>query len=471
MKTKEYEKAEICFRQAYRDAKRSHVSTDDLVMCMETLADVIMLQDIIEEPLPLYKKALHLLEKAYGKESVKLLHTLSKLADIYEGEGDWKKATRFIERACEIARNDNATGLDFAYFQHRLGLVRFEQGQIGLAEQAYMTALTINMQQQVLPLNNQLDDLLADYMNILIRTQADEKILRSSLQMELLADRVGSQKKKKAIVASSWTKEVSMRLAGTSGNTTDAGYRLPLRGLESGAGSTGGVTQPELSQTAPATEDRRSTKSPDFANLESLNKQRVAFYERMIASDIDSLGPEHPSVARDLSGLATVYLTQKRYDDAKPLLQRALKIYEQAYPDGSGPVRDTRILLQVLNDESTPSPAVSFHMESLPSIPVAAQRLETALRLNDIAFMLYSRGKIAYSRDVYRWALASIIGAAGVESTLSAASMNDFSRVLRITGSAKQADELRSQAQAIMRRERANELSRLLPGGGGLSTR
>ncbi len=51
----------------------------------------------------------------------------------------------------------------------------------------------------------------------------------------------------------------------------------------------------------------------------------------MIAIDIDALGPSHPSVANDLNGLAQLYIAQKRFKEAQPLLIRALSIYDQMY--------------------------------------------------------------------------------------------------------------------------------------------
>src|SRR6185437_1520567 len=54
-------------------------------------------------------------------------------------------------------------------------------------------------------------------------------------------------------------------------------------------------------------------------------------YKRTIAVDIKALGPNHPSLANDLNGLAQLYITQTRYADAEPLLKRAAAIYQQAY--------------------------------------------------------------------------------------------------------------------------------------------
>ncbi len=55
------------------------------------------------------------------------------------------------------------------------------------------------------------------------------------------------------------------------------------------------------------------------------------YYERMIAVDLDALGPHHPSVANDLTGLANLYMRQQKYDKAEPLLIRARQIYQDSY--------------------------------------------------------------------------------------------------------------------------------------------
>ena len=41
------------------------------------------------------------------------------------------------------------------------------------------------------------------------------------------------------------------------------------------------------------------------------------------------LGTQHPDVASSLNSLASLYLAQKKYEQAEPLLQRAVAIQEQ----------------------------------------------------------------------------------------------------------------------------------------------
>ncbi|MFX4827812.1 tetratricopeptide repeat protein, partial [Acinetobacter baumannii] len=60
-------------------------------------------------------------------------------------------------------------------------------------------------------------------------------------------------------------------------------------------------------------------------------EQGEDYYKRMIATDIDSLGPHHPSVANDLNGLAQFYIRRGNYSEAEPLITRAFSIYQKTY--------------------------------------------------------------------------------------------------------------------------------------------
>jgi Flp pilus assembly protein TadD len=43
------------------------------------------------------------------------------------------------------------------------------------------------------------------------------------------------------------------------------------------------------------------------------------------------LGPEHPTVARDLAALAAIVSGRGRFDEAERLLRRAIALMERAY--------------------------------------------------------------------------------------------------------------------------------------------
>ena len=44
---------------------------------------------------------------------------------------------------------------------------------------------------------------------------------------------------------------------------------------------------------------------------------------------MQELGPDHPDTAESLNNLAILYFYQGKYEQAEPLYQRALAIYEQ----------------------------------------------------------------------------------------------------------------------------------------------
>lgn len=488
LKLKSYPQAELCFRQAYKDIRLTPSRTAaEEIMCIEALADVLYLQDQIWDTLPLYKKALKLAERTSGKNSPKTIPLILRIATLYENDGDWKQATKMYDRAIAIAADTSGSNsIEYADYKHRLGRVKVSQGMLREAEDCYFESLKTAMNQIRLTESYNVDEVLIDYINVLLKTQDRGKVLKSAFQFELLKDEVGLLKKKRAVPPSNFTTAVSVRLADQAaasiGSTTASGGNT-TGGSTTSHSTTGGSTTTSGASTSSATKgstmggstttaggilnslETGGRKYSDFAALEKLNQQRVAFYERMIATDIDSLGKDHPSVARDLSGLASVYLRQKRYDEAKPLLVRALEIYRNVYNEDSAPVRHTALLLKLVEEEQSPASTaidVSF-VEKLPRIPIEAQNIETAIRLNDLSFMLYSQGHLDNALQTYYWSLASTTGATGEDSLLAAANMSDMSRILRLRGRADEAKTLEETSRAILRRDVLQKRSKLLP--------
>jgi hypothetical protein len=72
----------------------------------------------------------------------------------------------------------------------------------------------------------------------------------------------------------------------------------------------------------------------------------------MVAIDVKTLGPKHPSVARDLKGLAAVYVEQHRYSEARPLLERALEIYQSVYAPDDLSVQRLKVLLSLITEQA-----------------------------------------------------------------------------------------------------------------------
>ncbi|MBC7997068.1 MAG: tetratricopeptide repeat protein [Leptolyngbya sp.] len=454
LQSKELSAAESAFRQALANVKNDSKSTpEDLALCMQSLAYALYMQDNFEDVLPLQKKALKVMEKAYGKESGKVVGPFILLGALFEDEGEYKNAVKYYQKAVNITlKVDGQNSLTYGDYLHRLGRATFKNGYPIAAENLYYEALQAVMKQSALPSGDLLEQHLSDYIDLLSKSENRGKILSSYFQKELLKDRTSSIERLASSSGSRWNKEVSVRIANGASSSSSS---------SSSSETVGRALTPVNSTIVP---DRPIN---DFVALESVNKQRVAFYERLIATDIDSLGAEHPSVARDLGGLASIYLAQRKFEEAKPLLSKALAIYEKVYSEDAAPVKRTRAILQLISEEtSQPVQAKNLdltYISNLPPISQSVKKLEIAYRLNDLAFANYCQGKIDRAEKIYSWAVASTASSAGEASMLAVASLIDYSRALRSGRHQQEADFMDDTAQALLRRNIAADASRFNP--------
>ena len=466
MELKQYDRAEELAQTALNQIKKQPHSTDEFIHCQLLLADAIYKQDRFDEAVPLYRKALKIAERSYGKASKKLLPILMTIGEVYEVDGNFRKSVFYYTQAINACdKNDGMNSLSSVLPRQHLAHVHAleiegwanpprktplgpqQESLSKEAEGLYNDCLSILLKQERLDSADTLELVLSDYTDLELHSVLPRKALVSSFQNELLKDKVAALRQKRGTAASRFSAAVSAKLGE---NSLDEANIDTISTAASGRIS------------APIQLDR---KYADFAALEEINKQRVTFYERLIAADIDSLGKDHPSVARDLSGLASIYLSSKNYEQAKPLLKRALEIYQKVYKDDSAPVRQTALLLDLLNETSSKGTInidLSF-LQNLPQIPLQAQTIEVALRLNDLAFMLYCQGRIDSALTVYNWALASTVKATGDNSLLTASSMLDMSRLLRLSGKTSEAELYENNARAIARQDLLEKRSQLLP--------
>jgi tetratricopeptide (TPR) repeat protein len=453
LKRKEYPLAEECYEQALLQVKRGPHDPDDQVKCMQKVAAALQLQNITEDVMPLYKKSLKILERAHGKESPELVPTLYAMGAIHETEDDRKQAVTIYTRALAINRKNFAPdSLNVADSLHRLARAEVAARLLQPAEQLYLESLTLYMHQPSLPSTTGLENLLSDYIDLLNKLDLPTRILPSDFQAQLLKDRVGSLNLNMGLPQSYWQKQVSALLTNSRANTsaksdTVESSSQPAQSLPSQQSSQSAQSSPQA-----LTGESRSAKK--FASNE------VDFYERMVAIDLKALGQNHPTVADDLTALAAVYIAQHRYTEAKPLLNRALTIYENVYGANNLLVARTRTALtQVVKLIQHPDILASEYTDpsALANIPSQAKSLEISLKLNDLAFLCYCQGKIDNAVNIYHWALASTAGATGKQSTLSAACLTDFATVLRSTSQAAEAGKMLESASSILSNAEASK--------------
>lgn len=443
--------AEVSFRQALRSIKRVPHSVDDLVLCMKSLADLLQMEDFKEESWKLYRQALKRLEREYGKDSVKLLPILVTMGSVTEFEGEYKKAAVLYQRAADLARaHAGAQSFELANCLHHLGHSISQDGPYRDAEENYRLALSIMMAQPSLPSSDCLLELLSDYIDLLRKYTGPSKILASQYEKELLKDQVQDLDKTRAVPQSAWQQELLRQKQSQNNNGRIVIDNAP----ESGNNLETFSTVAQLLSSLSSTPDFNSFVSPvlDRGNGED----QIDYFERMVAIDAKTLGPTHPSVARDLKGLAAVYVTQHRYREARPLLEQALKIYQSVYAPDDLSVQRLRLLLSLIDEQSKVAADTSNTTDSandfadLVAIPLQAQTFEVAQRLNELAFLDYSQGKLEDARNHYAYALSSISNATGRQSVFVAACLQDYLLVMLSSGRKEEADKMQLQARSIL---------------------
>lgn len=497
----ELESAEACFRQALRDVKRDKAaSLADLALCQERLAMILYRQDEREEAVRLYRQSIATLEKArrQGKDAKAtagaIINCDLALGNILEFDGEFKQARAFYEKAEALAASDleKSDQERLALCRQRLASLLVKLGEKAKAEELYFSALRLLLGAAKLSSASLAETIVADYQDLLEKEEG-RKNLASQVQAELLKDRIGSLPKKSGIASSNFDKEVHSRFAPPA--QEDAG-RLPLRGLPAveaspvspvaasapdvlggvvtgvasevpGRGASRGDNIGSVASSAVSAE-RLDSSLKARPTLELINKQRRDFYERMIAIDIKSLGPDHPSVARDLYGLAVIEISDGNNEAARQLLQRTLKIYEKVYGADASLTQRSANLLEVinaggvdnLNNGSSLEAAPSF-VDKVPILPLALQKLDFALRLNYLAALAYSLGRLERANQFYLWALADTYLTTGDRNLLLAATLKDFARLLKqapVSGNALTSESLESDAHLVAQKARRSNV-------------
>jgi len=434
--------AEQNFRLALKAVSSNQHKVDDVVECQNRLANVLTMENRSEEAKKLYSRSLKSLEHRYGQSNPKIVKTLLALASVYESEGDVAVAMTSYQRAFSInEKNYGPYSPEVAKSLHKMGHARAAMGQPKQAEQHYKQAIGILEKEPGLDASKEMEETLQDYGDLLRKTDNTPQALVSDFQKEVLKDPVHpTSVQASKVVGSAWAQQMSSRSHQDAINQTDIEQNVLLRGK---------MQEPFSSENLKPIYQTMG----DVLSTHSSYEQSEPQYQRMIAIDIKSLGPNHPSVADDLSRLAKLYITQKRYEDAQIMLNRALSIYQSNYGDDNLLVIRTRAALaSVYSEMGKPEQATSLYQQSLSQArtTLGPNSLETAQLLNDIAFLYFREGKLEDAGTFYKWALASTEAAVGAQDPLVAACLKDYSRVLQSQGKTAEAAEMEARANDIL---------------------
>lgn len=455
--------AESKFRKAYALVQKQSKRAADEEKCMLKLAATLALEDKTGEAQALYQKLLGILTSRYGGNSSQVAPVLMALGSIQEAEGDHTSAMNYYRQALSI--NEKHYGPYSPYVAsslHRMGRASKKAGNIKDAEAHYKRSISILSADPNSDAATQLQGVMHDYGDLLKGNDTSNKDLIKDFQEDILNSKSSS---------------TGLPEKGTAGSVQADADKLELRQpITPAAGAQSQfqiASQNQLGSSRQAQADANSnialrglidpssdrTLAPAYKVLsDSIFKQNrfekgEPYYQRMIAIDIDALGPNHPSVANDLNGLAQLYIAQKRYKEAQPLLIRALSIYDQSYGTNNLLTVNTRaslanVELQLGNSDK----AAELFRNALTQgrTALGPNSIETARILNNLAYLKYKQGNLEEARTFYEWAIASTEGAVGDKDALLAACLRDYAQVLRSLGRINDATEAESRAAKIL---------------------
>ena len=130
--------------------------------------------------------------------------------------------------------------------------------------------------------------------------------------------------------------------------------------------------------------------------------------ERALRIREAALGPDHPDTANSLDHLAWVLQDQGAYEDARPLFERALRIRETAFgpdhPDVATSLNNLAFLLRFQGAIAEAGPPLERALEIRESA-LGPNHRHTAMSLNNLAFLRQEQGAVDEARALFERAL------------------------------------------------------------------
>lgn len=433
-------------RKTLEMMKSENHNQADEEMVMRSLADSLMLANKTAEALSVYQNLLSEMTRHYGERSPKLAPVLMVLGSVQEACGDHSAAMVYYQRALKLnEKNYGPYSPEFAGSLHAVGRAGLKNGDKAQARKNYKRALSILSQEAGLDASHELKSLLKDYNDLIKTDDQSDKDLIKDFNRDIYGNKPpldggSSAGNSGTNGSSSWTNENSFKLRAQTEGQVNEDSQVALRGLN--------IDRPGSEQVlAPVFKTMNDT----IFNQSHFEKGED-YYKRKIAIDVDSLGPNHPSVANDLSGLAVFYMLGGKYTLAKPLLARALPIYQKAW--GESNVLTVNATLSLASCEfhtGNAEAAAKLYRQALSKgQSLGPNSLETARALNDLGYLYYHQGKLQDACTFYEWALASTEKAVGPRDPLLAACLKDYAQVLSGMGKKEAASAAEIRADNIL---------------------
>jgi CHAT domain-containing protein/Tfp pilus assembly protein PilF len=234
-------------------------------------------------------------------------------------------------------------------------------------------------------------------------------------------------------------------------------YRLVVQSNRNEAAAGNYVARIEELRGATA-EDRMLQEarklSEEFVKLNGAGKydEAAPLIERALEIREKILGPDHRDVADTLTSLASVYFNKGAYAKSEPLLQRALAVYEKALGPEHPSVALTLNSLAILywnRSEIVRAEPLSRRAVAIFESALGREHPNVARALNTLAILYGIRGDFAKAEPLFQRALAIWEGALGSEDHGVALALNNLANIYFNKGEPAKAEPLYWRALAI----------------------
>ncbi len=176
--------------------------------------------------------------------------------------------------------------------------------------------------------------------------------------------------------------------------------------------------------------------------------------QRALRLSQQALGSEHPSVATSLNNLAALYRSQGRYEEAKPLYQQALEMSRhllgEAHPDVAISLNNLALLYRSQGRYEEAEPLYQQALEMRRHL-LGEAHPSVATSLNNLAALYESQGRYEEAEPLYQQALEMRRHLLGEAHPDVATSLNNLALLYGSQGRYEEAEPLYQQALEMSR--------------------
>jgi tetratricopeptide (TPR) repeat protein len=178
-----------------------------------------------------------------------------------------------------------------------------------------------------------------------------------------------------------------------------------------------------------------------YEEAEPLHQRALAIWEK-------ALGPDHPDTAASLNNLAALYHNQGRYGEAEPLYQRALTIREKALgPDHPNTATSLNNLAEIYRSQGRHGEAEPLYQRALVihETALGPDHPDTAASLHNLALLYDNQGRYGEAWPLYQRAFDICEKALGPDHPWTVRTVRNYAGFLRQRGRAAEAEKLEAR--------------------------